>query len=395
LKQTTHPYLILTALWLIVVSVSSQVLIIAPILPFISAELGVSASLQGGLISAYAVMAAAFALFAGPFSDAVGRRKILLFGAASMTAALLLHGVVENVILLFMARALAGLGAGLLSGAPPAYIGDYFPYEKRGWANGLVQSGQAISQLVGIPAGILLAETFGFKATFLMFACTMGTACLLIYFFVPQPDVERDTIKIDLSRILEKYRKILQDQTSRVALLSFFLMFFSLLAYVTYLPTWLRGTLGLAGKELASLFFFGGLATVIAVPLAGIVSDRIGRKPILVISSFGLAIIMLATPYILKSLMIAYILFFLAMTKIAMRISPHQSLLTSLSKSTKRGSLMSLNATMGQLGVALGSAIAGPLYAGFGYVSNAIFAGVLMLGAGFIIVKYLPEPKME
>lgn len=391
--RKSQPYLVLFALWLIILSISSQTIIISPILPFIASELDISASLQGTLISAYAFMAGLFSLLAGPISDTIGRRRILLIGSASMTIALLLHGVANNLIALFIVRAFAGASGGVLSGAVVSYIGDYFVYEKRGWANGWVLSGQAAGQILGIPLGVLLADAFGFRATFMLFALTMGLGFLLICFFVHQPDVLRDHGAFTVHNFLQKYKVLLLNSDTRMAFIIFFLMYLSLLVYVTYLPTWLNKALGIGGTEIASLFFIGGLATVVILPFAGHVSDKWGRKPLIISSSIGLFCIMLATPYILSQLWIAYVLFFLAMIHIAMRTSPLQTLLTALVDARQRGSLMSLNATIGQVGIGLGSALAGPFYAILGYESNAILAAMIMATVAVLVWCFLPEPR--
>jgi len=81
-SRQSHPYLVLFALWLMVFSASSQVIIISPILPRIGEELLISEELQGWLITAYALFLSIFALITGPISDKVGRRLVLLFGSA-------------------------------------------------------------------------------------------------------------------------------------------------------------------------------------------------------------------------------------------------------------------------------------------------------------------------
>ncbi len=91
---------------------------------------------------------------------------MLLAGSGLMTAALILHAVVDSYAMMLVARTLAGVAGGVLSGAAVSYFGDYFPYERRGWANGWVMSGIAVGQIVGVPLGALLAERFGFVLLF-------------------------------------------------------------------------------------------------------------------------------------------------------------------------------------------------------------------------------------
>ena len=99
--------MVVFALWILVFSASSQTMIIAPILPLIGDALGIREALLGTLVSAYSVMVGLFAVIAGPFSDRIGRRPILLIGSGLMTAALALHGLVVGYASFIVVRSLA------------------------------------------------------------------------------------------------------------------------------------------------------------------------------------------------------------------------------------------------------------------------------------------------
>ncbi|MDX1547121.1 MAG: MFS transporter [Rhodothermales bacterium] len=391
-KRKTNTYLILLALWLMVFSASSQVIIIAPILPRIGEALAIPATLQGTLVTAYAVLLSVFAVITGPISDKIGRRRILLIGTGCMAGALVLHGLADSYTSLLVLRALAGAAGGMLSGGAVAYVGDYFPYERRGWANGWVMSGIAVGQIIGIPLGTLLADWFDFRMPFLAFAATMGLAWLLIWFYVPQPDVERDPHRLSVGRALRNYAALMKEPILVVAVVAFFLMFFSIGLYVIYLPTWLENTLGVGGEQIASLFLAGGLANVVAGPIAGRVSDDVGRKPLVVISCLGLGVVMLVTTYLVTAMWIAYALFAVAMVMVAMRISPLQSLMTALVADHRRGILMSLAVAVGQIGIGLGAAVAGLAYTAYGYLSNTAIGAVAIFIMALLVHYFLPEP---
>ena len=70
-------------------------MILSPILPRIGDELAIPDALLGTLVSVYSIMVGIFAILAGPVSDKVGRRQILILGCASMAAALFMHGFVN------------------------------------------------------------------------------------------------------------------------------------------------------------------------------------------------------------------------------------------------------------------------------------------------------------
>ncbi|MBT8399588.1 MAG: MFS transporter [Rhodothermia bacterium] len=376
-------------------SASAQVIIVSPILPEISEALDIRESLQGLLITSYTVMLGIVALIIGPISDKVGRRRVLLFGCGFMAFALALHGIANSYISMVSVRALAGAAGGSLSGAAVAYVGDYFPYTRRGWANGWVMSGMAVGQIIGIPVGKILADQFGFRWPFLMFAITMTFATLLVWLFVPQPDVQREQGRLTIKSSILRYRNMLKLAQVRAVSIIYLLMFLSLGLYVIYLPTWLENVVGVSGTEIASLFFVGGLANVISSPIAGRLSDQVGRKPLIIASCIGLGVVMILTTYVIDGIWFAYLIFAGAMVMFALRISPLQSLMTAIVPDERRGMLMSLAIAIGQVGMGLGSALAGVTYTEYGYISNTLVASVAIAFMAWMVYYYLAEPSPD
>ena len=387
------PGLIVFALWLLVFSASSQIMIITPILPQIGDELGIAESRLGTLVSAYSIMVGLFAIVAGPVSDKIGRRRILLLGTAIMTGALMMHYFVVGYYSFLAVRVGAGCAGGILSGSAVSYIGDFFPYNRRGWATGWVMSGMAFGQIAGIPLGIVLAGAYGFKVPFYLFAVAMGATFVLIWLRVPQPDVQRAEGRLTVASAVQNYRAMLAKSEIAAAAVAYFTMFIGVSLFVVYLPYWLEQSLGVSQNEIASLFVVGGIANVLTGPQAGKLSDRIGRKRIIILSSIGLSLVMLSTTVLVREFWAAYLLYFVLMVLVAARISPFSALLTALVGDERRGSLMAMTIALGQIGFAVGAAAAGPLYSRFGYGSNTVLgAGAVLIMAG--IVAYLvPEPE--
>ncbi len=391
--QRPSPYLIVFSLWLLVFSASSQIMIISPILPQIGEDLSIPDTLLGTLITAYSLMVGLFAIISGPISDRIGRRRILLMGAGIMAISLICHFFVNGYFSFLGVRVFSGVAGGILSGAAVSYIGDYFPYKRRGWALGWVMSGSAFGQIFGIPLGVVLAGHFGFKAPFYLFAATMGLTFVLIWFRLPQPPVKKREGQLTLAGAVADYWAMVRKKEIAAASVAFFLMFLGVSVYIVYFPTWLERELGFSPNQIATLFLVGGIANVLTGPQAGKISDRIGRKLIVLLSCVGLFFVMLATTMILGDLWVAYPLFFVIMVLVAMRISPFSALLTALVPDHNRGSLMSLTVALGQVGFGLGGAVAGPLYADLGYRSNTVLGAVCVLGMGLIVWFLVPEPR--
>lgn len=389
------PLLIVFTLWLLVFSSASQIMIISPILPMIGDELAIADAALGTLVSAYSIMVGVFAIISGPISDKIGRRRILMMGAGTMTLALLLHGFVTGYVSFLAVRVFAGIAGGILSGAAVSYIGDYFPYERRGWATGWVMSGSAFGQIIGIPMGIVMAERWGFRSPFYLFAITMVATLLLLFLKVPQPNVQLSQHRLSIKKAIEDYVTMLKRAEIAWAATAFFMMFLGVSVFVVYLPTWLERDIGATGDQIALMFLIGGIANVVTGPQAGKLSDRIGRKGLILLSCIGLSVVMLLTVPLVTNLWTAYVIFFLTMVLVAMRISPFSALLTALVSDDRRGSLMSLTVALGQVGFALGGAIAGPLFAGVGYRSNTILGAIFVLTMGLIVWFLLPEPRRD
>jgi len=389
------PYVVIFSLWLLVFSASSQIMIISPILPQLGEELSIADTLLGTLITAYSLMVGLFAIISGPISDRIGRRRILLMGTAMMTVSLACHFFVTDYFSFLAVRVFSGVAGGILSGAAVSYVGDYFPYNRRGWALGWVMSGSAFGQIFGIPLGVVLAGNFGFKAPFYLFSVTMAATFLLLWLRLPQPPIRKREEQLTVRGAVADYLAMLRRKEIAAAAVAFFLMFLGVSIFIVYFPTWLERSIGFSPNQIASLFLVGGIANVLTGPQAGRISDKIGRKVMVILSCVGLSLVMLGTTVIIRSPWVAYPFFFLVMALVAMRISPFSALLTELVPDHSRGSLMSLTVALGQVGFGLGGALAGPLYADLGYASNTVIGAISVLGMGLMVWFLVPEPKRE
>ena len=169
----------------------------------------------GTLVSAYSLMVGIFAVISGPISDRIGRRRILLLGTGVMALALSLHVFIADYASFLVLRMLAGIAGGVLSGSAVSYIGDWFPYDRRGWATGWVMSGAAFGQIIGIPLGIVMAGRWGFRAPFYMFAVTMALTFILIWFRIPQPPVRRHDTPLSILGAARDYWTMLRREGDR------------------------------------------------------------------------------------------------------------------------------------------------------------------------------------
>ena len=116
---------------------------------FIKGAFGLSPFAEEVLVSAALVGAVCGSTLSGRFTDAVGRKRAILFTAAIFTLGSILCAVAGTIPLLIVGRLLVGIAIGVASYTAPLYISEMAPPKLRG---ALVTLNQ-----LAITSGILLA----------------------------------------------------------------------------------------------------------------------------------------------------------------------------------------------------------------------------------------------
>src|SRR5881397_8845 len=144
----------------------SDTQLVAPLLPLIASDLAITPGHAGIIVTTYSLAAAAFALFVGPVSDRVGRKKVLVSGLAIFCLASFFTYHVSTFSALVILRAVTGLAAGTLSTSALSFAGDYYPYQERGRAMGILSMGYFVAFVVSAPAGALIGPRWGWQSVF-------------------------------------------------------------------------------------------------------------------------------------------------------------------------------------------------------------------------------------
>lgn len=164
--------------------------VIFPFLPYYVQELGITdlheVELWSGLIfAAQAVTMAIFAPIWGSVADRYGRKLMVqraMFGGAVVIAAM---GFVQNVQQLVILRLIQGM----LTGTVPAattLVASSAPRDRSGYALGLLQMAVWTGASVGPLVGGVLADTWGYRATFLLTGSLLLLAGLTVWRFVEE-----------------------------------------------------------------------------------------------------------------------------------------------------------------------------------------------------------------
>ena len=369
---------------------------ISPLLPLMAREYGMETGDVGRLIGpAYAMAAALVALIVGPASDRFGRRRFLLYGSGLFGASLILVWCIKDIHVLALTRFFTGLAAGTFSTCSTAYVGDHFPYERRGSAMSIVQSGYFAALVIGVPAGAGLGHWFGWRSGFVLFGCVSIAALVLIWTLLPEDrhKLAEQHLSDNITRRFDNIRVAFQGSARIAAVTGGFFVSAGFAGFIYYLGSWLNGAFGLNPGEVSLLFIVIGIASLIGAIAAGPVADRVGKRSVAIAATLALAVLLVLIPRFGWGAWL-FISFLAASVAYAFRQGPLQALATGLVPSRAMGSLVAARITASQIGIAASTAVCGYLFKRFGYGAVGVFSMVMTLGS-VVCVYLMKEPVTQ
>ena len=156
-------------------------------LPAIRADLGGGVSGVQWTTDAYNVTFAALLLTAGSLGDRLGRRRLLRIGLLTFLAASLACALAPTLDLLLGARAVQGVGAGLMLPQGLAIAAAAFPgAAERARATAAWAIAAASSAAIGPVLGGVLTDTLGWRFIFWLNAPVAVAALLMSYRYLPE-----------------------------------------------------------------------------------------------------------------------------------------------------------------------------------------------------------------
>lgn len=151
----------------------------AGLLPQMSADLGVSASGIGQLITIYALGSLVAAIPVTALTQHFPRKPLLLCAIAGFAVVNTITAVTGNFAVMLLARFFAGVSAGLLWAMIAGYAARMVADELKGRAIAIAMVGTPLALSLGIPAGTLIGSMIGWRITFAVM--TALTVVLIIW----------------------------------------------------------------------------------------------------------------------------------------------------------------------------------------------------------------------
>ncbi len=270
---------------------------IVPFLPLYLQELGLHdphsvATWAGVIFAGNFVTSFIFQPIWGGLADRYGRKVMLLRSGFGMAIVMTLMGFSTSAWHLLLLRLLNGTVSGFVP-AGVALMSATTPREKVGFAMGTLQSGSVAGSILGPFLGGLLAEWIGFRNIFFVTGATLFAASLLAALLVKETFDAKKALQKPKQSMLAAFNELRRISQLPSLYSVTFLIQFSLLSVMPLLPLFVQQ---LHGQDEMLAFYAGlvgsvtGFSNMIASPVFGKLSDRIGPEKILVTCLLGAAV---------------------------------------------------------------------------------------------------------
>jgi DHA1 family purine base/nucleoside efflux pump-like MFS transporter len=364
---------------------------IAALLPSLVSSFNISVATAGLLVVVYSVAAGLAAFWSGTLSDHYGRRRFLLAGAALFALASWTAAASRTFGEFMLARAITGLAAGVLSTCSITFAADWFAYNVRGRAIGLISSAYFAAPILGVPIAAQIADRFGWRRAFLFFAA-LAAAAMLVSISLPSERLSLVPSTEKLRTTVKAFRSFISRRDTAAALVIAFLVSGGLVGFLTYIGQWLNTRFDLPTRTIGWVFMLGGLVAVGSAPLGGILSDRWGKRNISISSNVLLAAALAFVPFMPWGLGLLAVFSFASLGA-AFRQGPLTALMTELVPATQRGSFIALRNISSQLGIGTAAYAGGVLFEQFGYMAVTTLCAAMTALVAVLLGTHIVEPR--
>lgn len=347
--------------------------VIMGLLPDIARDLAVSIPAAGLLVAGYALGVVVGAPILTLGTRRFERKSLLLGLLGLFIAGNLLAAVAPTYTVLMIARVVAALCHGTFFGVGAVVAASLVPEERRASAIGLMFTGLALANILGVPGGTAIGQAFGWRATFwAVSAIGVGAAIATAALIRPLAAPAAGGLAAELAAL----RKF----TLWAALGTTIFGFGGVFVILTFIAPILGEVTGLTPHAIAAALLVFGAGLTVGSTLGGRLAD-IALMPATFAILAALAAIQLAFSWAMFDVALAYGLLFVWGVAAFATIAPLQTRVVSTSPGAP-ALASSLNIAAFNLGNAGGAFLGGELIRrGFGYPSLAI-AGAVVTAIG-------------
>ncbi len=369
-------------------------IIMMPLGNYLMPSFNISAKQFSFLVGAYSISAFFSGLCAAFIVDRFDRKKVLVLSYIGFLVGTIACGFAPTYNLLFISRILAGIFGGVIGAQVFAIIADLFTYERRGRAMGAVMSAFAIASSVGVTFSLYLTNIFheNWHVPFRFVAIVGVILVPLIIKYIPSME-DHILRKEDRDSSFRILLNVIKTPAIRSALLFSCLLMIGHFLIIPFINPYMEFNKGFSKDLTPIIYLVGGFASLAAAIYLGRIADKKGKLIVFSISvvlSLFMVVLITRMPTVPFSVVLVFFaVWFIFATG---RAVTAQAMISEVVKPEQRGSFMSFNGSVQQLGTFIASIAAGFIvlkdnktekilrFEWLGYLSIVVLVISLLLG---------------
>ena len=366
---------------------------VVPLGPDFASALGIPMNHLGLVTGSYTLAAAAAGAAGSGFLDRFDRRSALAVAMAGLVLATAAAGLATGLGSLLAARVAAGLFGGPATSLSFAIVADTVPAERRGRAMGVVMGAFSVATVVGVPAGLWMAQAGGWRAPFLAVAGLGAVVAAGAIVLMPPMRAHLANARAAAARgyaFLKEPAALLSLSATATTMAATF-------ALVPNLAAFLQFNAGLPRDRLGFLYMAGGVLSFAVLRVVGRAVDRFGAPRTALVGT-AVMLLNLGLDFApVEPLLPAWALFVLFILANSIRNPSLSALASRVPRADERARFQSTQSAVQHLASAGGALLSSALLATgeggklVGMWRVALFSAVMALGLPVLLAAVQPR----
>jgi MFS transporter, ACS family, hexuronate transporter len=282
------------------------------LMPLVKPDLSLSNTEVGLTSSSLSLAWALAALFVGAAADRGGRRKAYLLGATvAFSVCSFLTGIATSFLMLLGARLLMGFAEGGVAPISQSITALAVSPERRGLAMGVMQNfgSNLLGSFVAPVLLVAFATAWGWQRAFFLAGAPGLVSAFLLWRFVREPAAARHGPEVT-EPLASRLKEIFRHRNMLLCALISILLVSYLVVCWSFAPLYLTQVRGLPPRSMSWLMATLGISATVGSFLVTGISDRIGRRPVMIFTAFLGVILPLGALYYTGSTWVLAAIFF-------------------------------------------------------------------------------------
>jgi benzoate transport len=368
-----------------------DMLLLAFMLPALSAAFSLTSAEAGTIVTATLVGAVAGGLGFGLLSDRFGRVKVMTWSIVVFALFTGACGLASGYTELLVYRGLAGLGLGGEWGIGMALIAEAWPPSKRARATSYVGMGWSVGVLLATFASAALLPVVGWRGLFFVGVIPAIPAFVIRYSLgEPAVFVEKSKLRSERSSLAAMFK---DRQTTRASIgiaVLCAVQNFGYFGLLIWMPSYLSRTFGYQLTKSAMWTGVTVLGMMLGTWVFGHLADRFGRRPIFILYQVGAAVMVFVYSQLTEPthLLIGGALMGLFVNGM---VGGYGALMAEVYPTYARGTASNAHWNVGRAIGGFGPVVIGTLAANFSFATAIAFLALIYVVDVLATVFLIPE----